>query len=56
MSRKIGKKENDVKREREMPLEEIQTLNKQADRSRRDHAEDENVEEAMSPDQAGANR
>lgn len=43
-------------REREMPLEEIQTLNKQADESRRDHAEEETVGAAMSPDQAGTTR
>ena len=39
-----------------MPLEEIQTLNQQADRSRRVHAEDENVGETKSPDQAGDKR
>lgn len=43
-------------REREMPLEEIQTLNKQADERRRDHAEEETVGAAMSPDQAGTTR
>lgn len=42
--------------EQKMPLEEIQTLNKQADRSRRVHAEDKNVGEAKSPDQAGDKR
>lgn len=36
-----------------MPLEEIQTLTKQADERRRDHAEEETVGEVMSPDQAG---
>ena len=38
---------------REMPLEKVQTLSKQADKSRRDHAEEESVGEAMSPDRAG---
>lgn len=52
----LEKRENDVMREREMPLEEIQTLNRQADESRRDHAEEETVGAAMSPDQAGTTR
>lgn len=42
-----------MSKQTEMPLEEIQTLTKQADESRRDHAEEETVGEAMSPDQAG---
>lgn len=46
------KKKIDVMREQKMPLEEIQTLNKQADRSRGDHAEEETMGKAMSPDQA----
>lgn len=50
------KKENDVTKEGEMQLEDIQTLNKQADKSRRDQAEEETVGEAMSPDQAGTTR
>lgn len=37
----------------EIPLEEIQTLNKQADKNKRDQAEKKTVGEAMSPDQAG---
>lgn len=42
-----------MSREIEMPLAEIQPVTKQADKSRRDHAEEETVGEAMSPDHAG---
>lgn len=43
-------------RARDVPVEDIQTLNKQEGKSRRDHVEEETTGEAISPGQTGTSR